>query len=108
MAEQYHRLTIRIPETQYQRIQYWADLNKLNINEYVQEAIDLKIDHENKNYDLPALEIQRLNQLIDAINVLSSNVQSLEHITASGFDSLLGLTRGDNYLMEDDGLRGDE
>lgn len=96
-----HRLTVRIPEKLFAQLSYWADLNQVSINDYVQECIEHKIRYENKDYDLPVLEVQRLNQLIDAINVLSSNVQSLEHITASGFDSLLGLTRGDNYLLED-------
>lgn len=97
-----HRLTVRIPEDEFQRLQYWADLNQLDINEYVLEAIELKIKHENKDYDLPTLEVQRLNQIIDVVGTLSSNVQSLEHIVTSGFDSLLGLTRGDNYLLEDE------
>lgn len=101
-----HRLTVRIPEKLFQQLSYWADLNQVSINDYVQECIEHKIRFENKDYDLPVLEVQRLNQLIDAINVLSSNVQSLEHITSSGFDSLLGLARGDNYLLEDE--EGDE
>lgn len=97
-----HRLTVRIPEDEFQRLQYWADLNQVDINEYVLEAIELKIKYENKDYDLPTLEVQRLNQIIDVVGTLSSNVQSLEHIVTSGFDSLLGLTRGDNYLLEDE------
>ena len=97
-----HRLTVRIPETLYQQLSYWASLRQVSINDYVQECIEHKIRFENKDYDLPTLEVQRMNQLIDAINTLSSNVQSLEHITTSGFDSLLGLTRGDNYLLEDE------
>lgn len=101
-----HRLTVRIPEKLFQQLSYWADLNQVSVNDYVQECIEHKIRFENKDYDLPVLEVQRLNQLIDAINVLSSNVQSLEHITSAGFDSLLGLARGDNYLLEDD--EGDE
>lgn len=97
-----HRFTLRLPEEDFQRIKYWSDLNQMEINSYILEALELKIKYENKDYDLPTLEIQRLNQLIDAIHVLSSNQQSMEHIITSGFDSLLGLTRGDNYLLEDE------
>ena len=57
---------------------------------------------ENEDYDLPTLETRRLNQIVDALTTLSHNVQSLESVTTSGFDSLLGLTRGDNYLLETD------
>jgi uncharacterized SAM-binding protein YcdF (DUF218 family) len=72
----------------------------MSVNEYIKEAIELAIRHENKDYDLPALEIQRLNQLVDNIAVLSSNVKSVEEVVIHGFDSLLGLTKGDNYLLE--------
>ena len=58
------------------------------------------IAYENKDYDLPDLEQARLNQLIDNMAVLSSNIHSLENVITSGFDSLLGLVKGDNYLLE--------
>ncbi len=51
---------------------------------------------------MPTPKIQRLNQLADTISVLSLSIQSLEKIITSGFDSLISLTRGDNYLLEDD------
>ena len=73
------------------------------MNEYILEAIDRQIAYENRDYDLPTAEINRLNQLTDLILTLSSNVKNLEDVTISGFDSLLGLTRGDNYLLEEDG-----
>ena len=30
------------------------------------------------------------------------NVASLENVTVHGFDSLLNLTRGDNYLLDEE------
>lgn len=95
-----HRVTATISDETFQILQYWAKRNECSINEFLGESIDLMIRYQNKDFDLPTLEIARLNQLIDVITVLSKNVQSLEHITTSGFDSLLGLTRGDNYLLE--------
>lgn len=95
-----HRITIRISEDDYERLKYWAAKKQLNVNEYIQDAIDQAIKRENGDYDLPSAETARLNQLIDVVTELSSNVRSLEDVTTSGFDSLLGLTRGDNYLLE--------
>lgn len=95
-----HRVTVTIDSDTYERLKYWADKKDCSINEYLKDALDLAIRYENKDYDLPTLEIQRLNQLIDVITTLSSNHQSLENIIISGFDSLIGLTRGDNYLLE--------
>lgn len=75
---------------------------KCQFNEFVPVLLEQYIGIKNGDYQLPTLEIQRLNQLIETVNVLSRNMQSLESITVNGFDSLLSLTKGDNYLLEDD------
>lgn len=93
------RVTVTLDKDMFQRLQYWADKKGLSINQYLYEAIESKIAYENKDYPLPTLEQARLNQLIDAMAVLSSNVKSLESVVTSGFDSLLVLTKGDNYLL---------
>ena len=95
-----HRVTATLDDDMFERLKYWSDKKGLSINEYLHDAIVLSIKRENMDYDLPALEIQRLNQLIDGITVLSTNVKSLEDITVSGFDSLLSLCKGDSYLLE--------
>lgn len=94
------RVTATIPIDTYERLKYWASVKGCSINEYLMDAIDDQIARENRDYDLPTAEVARLNQLIDIIMTLSSNVRSLEQVTVSGFDSLLGLTKGDNYLLE--------
>lgn len=96
------RMSVPVDEETHQRIRYWAEKKGLSLSEYVREAIDMMIAYENGDYDLPTLEAQRLNQIIDALTVLSDNQASMERMMQSGFDSLLGLTRGDNYLLEDD------
>ena len=96
------RVTVTLDSDTYERLKYWADKHECSINEYLKESLERSIKYENRDYDLPEMEVQRLNQLIDVIAVLSSDVQSLESIVTSGFDSLLGLTRGDNYLLEDE------
>lgn len=96
------RITVRVDSDTYKQLEYWAARNECSISEYLGDALAEKIANENGDYDLPKLEINRLNQLVDTITVLSSNIKSLEDVTLSGFDSLLGLTRGDNYLIEDE------
>lgn len=100
VTKETHRVTVTLSEEQFQKLKYWAARRERSINEYLGDAIELAIRHENGDYDLPKLEIQRLNQLIDVVTTLSSNIHSLEGVVISGFDSLLGLTRGDNYLLE--------
>ena len=96
------RFTISLDMDTYERLKYWAARKDLTNTEYIQEAIDYMIAWENKDYDLPTAEIARLNQIVDGLYNLSSRISSLEKVIISGFKSLLGLTRGDNYLLEED------
>ena len=95
-----NRITATITDDMKKNVEYYAAKRGITINEYIAMAIEKMIAFENQDYDLPTLEQARLNQLIDTVTVLSSNVHSLEQVITSGFDSLLGLTRGDNYLLE--------
>ncbi|MFD7540187.1 MULTISPECIES: hypothetical protein [unclassified Streptomyces] len=99
---------VRLSSDDKQRAEYWADKHGLSsVNEYVAEAVVEKIRRENLDYDLPTLEIARLNELVDQVAALAKNSANLERVITMGFDSLIGLTRGDNYLLdEEDGDLG--
>lgn len=97
-----HRMTLRVSKDTHERLKYWSKKRNMTVNAYVSEAIEKAIMYENKDYDLPTAEQQRLNQLIDIITSLSFNINSLEDVVVSGFESLISLTRGDSYLMEYD------
>lgn len=96
------RKAIRLHPDTAQRVGYWSAQRGLSENEYLVLAIEEKIARENGNYDLPTLEQHRLNQLVDEIRSLSTNTANLERVVTSGFDSLLGLTRGDSYLLDEE------
>lgn len=94
---------IRLDSDDKQRAEYWADKRGFSsVNEYVAEAVVEKIRRENLDYDLPTLEIARLNELVDQVAALAKNSANLERVVTTGFDSLIGLTRGDNYLLDDE------
>ena len=101
MAE--HRVTLRFSDDDYMMLQHWAKKKDMPVSEFVREAIQFRINWFLKDYELAPLEVQRLNQIVDIITTLTYNVASLEGVITSGFDSLLGLTRGDNYLLDEDG-----
>lgn len=102
MAETTKRLNIRLTPDDMDKLKYWADKHDMKCAEFLRFCLEEQIKRDNSDYDLPVAEVARLNQLIDVVTTLSSNVKSLESVTVSGFDSLLGLTRGDNYLLEQD------
>jgi hypothetical protein len=93
---------IRLSPDDKRRAEYWADKRGFpSVSAYVAEAVIEKIRRENLDYDLPTLEIARLNELVDQIGALAKNSANLERVVTTGFDSLIGLTRGDNYLLDD-------
>ena len=94
------RVTLRLSEEDYERLSYWADRKGFSVNEFVPVLLDRYVDIENGDYQLPTLEAARMNQLLDAVTAMSRNMESLTSIVVSGFDSLLQLSRGDNYLLE--------
>ena len=96
------RITTRLEGDDFERLKYWADRRGLSVSEYVHDAVLLQIAHESKDYDIPDILVQRINQLIGLNEALSSDVGALEDVVISGFDSLLNLTRGDNYLLEEE------
>lgn len=94
------RTVLRLAPELRQRLEYWSDRRGVSINEYATEALEAAIRRENGDYDLPTLEIARLNQLVDEMRALSTNAANLERVITQGFESLIGLTRGDNYLLD--------
>lgn len=96
------RIYTRLDDEEYRDLEYYARKHKQSVADYVHDAVLLAIAWEHRDFDIPVAEIHRLNQLVDSMTVLSSNVQSLEQVVTAGFDTLTGLTRGDNYLLDDE------
>ncbi|GAA1457465.1 hypothetical protein NE857_21860 [Nocardiopsis exhalans] len=95
------RVGIRLSSTDRERAAYWADKRGYpSVNEYMATAVIEKISRENGDFDVPDLLTARLNQLIDENKALSTNVANLERVVTSSLDSLIGLTRGENYLSD--------
>ncbi len=97
------RVTATVDSNTYDKLVYIAEKKNISISELLREAIDLEIRYDNEDYyPLAKLEAQRINQITDHLAILSSNVANLEKLTIEGFNSLINLTKGDNYLYEDD------
>lgn len=94
------RKTMRLHKDTVQQVEYWRKKEGLTETEFYVQAVEEKVARMNGDYDLPTLEIQRLNQLIDEIRALSTNAANLEIVVNNGFDSLIGMTRGDSYLLD--------
>lgn len=98
-----HRLTVRLTDQDYEKISHFAEKEGKSMSDFMAEAAVFRINWLLADYPLAPLEVQRLNQLVDIVTGLSHNVHNLERVVTSGFDSFLRLTRGDNYLLDEDG-----
>ena len=97
------RITATLDTDTYDKIVYIAEKKGMSISDILREAIDLKIRYENEDYyPLAKLEAERINQLVDHISILSSNIKNLENLTIEGFSSLINITKGDNYLYDEE------
>lgn len=91
----------RFSQDDYERIKYWAAKEDISVSEFVRDATLEKIAHINGDWDIPRFEQQRLNQLVDNIAGLIRVNQLLVDEVSDGFNGLLSLTRGDNYLLDE-------
>lgn len=96
------RVPLRLHPDVYERVRYWADKNDVSINEWIANAVEGAIARANGDYDLPTLEIQRLNQLVDEVRAVSTNVGSLESVVITMSESIIGLAKGENYLFDEE------
>ena len=94
------KMSLRLTESDDDRITYYAERFGMTKTELVLASVEHYIKWVNSDYDLPTAEIQRLNQLVDAINRLSVNQQNTEKTVINGFNAMLGFVRGDNYLSD--------
>ena len=95
-------IKLRLHPDTVERVRYWAAKQGLSHNEFMTLAVERAVSDANADYDLPALEVQRLNQLVDEHKALSENVRNLERVVTDGLGSLLALARGDDYLLSAD------
>lgn len=96
------RLNVRMPKGVRDKVDYWAAKEGLSANDFIIECIEGYVARANGDYDLPTLEQARLAQLVDAQVSLASNVANLEKVVLAMADTIIGMTRGDSYLLDEE------
>ena len=95
------RVTATIPNEMHEQLTYWANKKGISINQYLYDALEHAIAWENQDYPLPTIEAARLAQLVDIVGGLKADISNIHKVVDSGFNSLLTLTKGDNYLLDE-------
>lgn len=94
------KMSLRLTELEHQRLTHYAEKWGMSKTELLLDGVDHYIKWVNSDYDLPTAETARLNQLIDAVDRLSVNAQNTEKTMVSGFNTILGLSKGENMFSE--------
>lgn len=101
-AKKTERHNMRLYPDDSRFLVYWADQFGMDQTEFLITAMRHYVKWRNQDYELPTAEIQRLNQMVDAVQSLVVAHGHLETSVVSGFDAMLGIIRGDNYLVEEE------
>lgn len=104
------RPQIRIDSRTWAAAQYWATGGNtgrppMSTPDYVAEAIAEKVARDCGEFvGEESMLVARMGELIDAFTGLRQDVHNSMQISVRGFDTLVGLTRGDNFLgsLDDD------
>lgn len=94
------RASMRLLSEDKAFIAYWAQVYDMDSTELMMRAVRHYVGWKNQDFDLPTAETQRLNQLIDAMENMASSNDRLANTVTNGFDAMMGIMRGDNYLLE--------
>ncbi len=98
-----HRVSVRLSDKDAEMLNYWSDKLDMTKTELLIVGLRHYVGWQNADYDLPTAEVARLNQLVEAVDTLTSNQKNMETTIMNGLDSVVGLVRGENYLADDGG-----
>ncbi|MGX1195867.1 hypothetical protein [Metabacillus sp. SLBN-84] len=101
-AKKTDRVNMRLYPEDYNYLLHWSERFGMDQTEFLISAMYHYVKWRNQEYDLPTAEIQRLNQMVDAVHNLVVSHEHLEKSVVNGFDAMLGIIRGDNYLVEEE------
>ena len=96
------KMSLRLTEDEYDKLNYYSEKWGMTKTDIMLESFEHYIRWVNSDYDLPTAMVQKVNQLTDAMNKLKVSNDNLIKSNNSGFETLIGFYRGENYLSEID------
>ena len=97
-----YRISPVVSEELYNQICYWAGKRNMSKTEFVKNSVQLAIDIQNDNFTDPTFTLNRISELTEHISVMEDKLDILATTITKGFDALLRVTRGENYLDKDE------
>ena len=66
--------------------------------QFIVYSVQLAIDVKNDNFTDPTFALNRINELATRISIMEDKLDSISDSVISGFNSLISITRNENYL----------
>lgn len=104
MSEKTYKTSLRLTKEQADKLKHFSEREGISKNEFIIEAIEYYINFLNHDFNIPDATVERLNQIHELFEIMSSNMENLERTMISGFSTITGLARGGSYLDEDEEL----
>lgn len=99
------RLTLRIDEVTKRNAEFWAThspAGAMSLNEFIVDAVEEKVSRLSGHIpDVDNIIVNRLNQLQDQVVALRSDLNNVNTIVVNGFDSIVAMGNGSNFLLDD-------
>ncbi len=93
------KMSVRFPEEAMKQVESWAKLRQVSINDWITDAIYLKLSHENGHYNVPDIMTARMNQLLTAQEAGSRQLENIENLVMQLFQTVLSLENGEDSLF---------
>ena len=96
------RLTVRMPQSLGAQVEYWSSEQGISQNEFASDAVFEKVARCKGDHiaDANSETVAVLNQFTDRMAALEYSVNHLTRIVMTAVNSVMLLTRGDNYLLD--------
>lgn len=103
MADDRPRVTVRLADEELEVLDRHARRRNVSRSEYLAIALRFYEAYETHDVDIHDPLLYRIDQLVESQANIVSRLDNLEHLVVDSFKSLLALTRGDNYLLDEVG-----
>lgn len=105
------RVECRFEQELVDKIDHFKDVESTRLGQNLSRNDFLRLCAEHyiawivSDYDVPVATVQRMNQMVDALNGVTSRLATLEDTTYEGFNALMQLRSASHNYLANDPLR---
>lgn len=95
------RVEFRVPSDFFVKLDHFAKKEGISRSEFITEACEHYMNQIVTDFNVPVASVQRINQLVEGMTAMERRMFTLENVVDTGLRSIIDLTKGENYLMDE-------